>query len=135
MSDRFIGIDVGGTKIATACLQDGRLGESSLQYTECESQDRLVEQLVAAIQSQGDGARAVGIGVPEAGLEPLVPRITMTLPCLNAARRVVFLVTGESKTGAVRRAFGDPPDPAAPGAHVRPPAGELTVLVDRAAAP
>lgn len=74
------------------------------------------------------------VGVPEAGMEPQVPRISMTLPCLNAARRVVFLVTGDGKVPAVRRAFGEPPDPASPAAHVRPPAGELSVYLDPAAA-
>ncbi|MGH2946751.1 MAG: 6-phosphogluconolactonase [Solirubrobacteraceae bacterium] len=74
------------------------------------------------------------VGVPEAGMEPQVPRISLTLPALNAARHVVFLVTGESKAQAVRRAFGDPPDPASPAAHVRPRAGELTVYLDPAAA-
>ena len=42
-------------------------------------------------------------------------------PALNAARHVVFLVTGAEKAEAVRRAFGDPPDPSSPAAHVRPP--------------
>jgi len=46
----------------------------------------------------------------------------------------VFLVTGKDKAKAVERAFGDPPDPTSPGAHVRPPAGELTVILDEAAA-
>jgi 6-phosphogluconolactonase len=73
-------------------------------------------------------------GVAIAGWEPQVPRITMTLPCLNAARRVVFLVTGAEKATAMRRAFGDPPDAASPAAHVRPPDGELLVLCDAAAA-
>lgn len=73
-------------------------------------------------------------GVPEAGMEPQVPRITLTLPALNAARHVVFLVTGESKREAVRRAFGDEPDPESPAAHVRPGTGELTVYLDPAAA-
>jgi 6-phosphogluconolactonase len=73
-------------------------------------------------------------GVPLAGMAPQVPRITMTLPCLNAARRVVFLVTGAGKARAVKRAFGDPPDLSSPAAHVRPPAGELLVLCDPAAA-
>ena len=58
----------------------------------------------------------------------------MTLPCLNAARRVVFLVTGKDKAKAMQRAFGDPPDPASPAAHVRPRSGELLVLCDAAAA-
>ena len=75
------------------------------------------------------------VGVPEAGMEPLVPRISLTLPAINAARHVVFLITGESKRDAVRRAFGDDPDPASPAAHVRPADGELTVYLDPAAAP
>ena len=74
-------------------------------------------------------------GVPLAGMDPQVPRITLTLPALNAARHVVFLVTGESKRDAVRRVFGGHPDPASPAAHVRPGDGELTVYLDPAAAP
>jgi 6-phosphogluconolactonase len=73
------------------------------------------------------------VGVPEAGLEPFVPRISLTLPALDAARHVVFLVTGESKREAVRSAFVEG-DPELPAARVRP-AGLLTVLVDAAAAP
>jgi 6-phosphogluconolactonase len=75
------------------------------------------------------------VGVPEAGMEPYVARITLTLPAINAARHVVFLVTGESKREAVRRAFGDDPDPTSPAAHVRPRSGRLTVYLDPAAAP
>lgn len=73
-------------------------------------------------------------GVELAGWQPQVPRITMTLPCLNAARRVVFLVTGDDKATAVRRAFGEPPDAASPAAHVRPPDGAALVFCDEAAA-
>ena len=67
-------------------------------------------------------------------MEPLVPRVSLTLPALNAARHVVFLVTGAEKAEALRRAFGDPPDPSSPAAHVRPPAGELTLFLDPPAA-
>ena len=74
------------------------------------------------------------VGVPEAGMEPHVPRISLSLPALNAARATVFVATGAGKAEAVARAFGDPPDPAAPAAHVRPPAGSVTVLLDAAAA-
>jgi 6-phosphogluconolactonase len=75
------------------------------------------------------------VDVPVAGMDPQVPRITLTLPAINAARHIVFLVTGESKREAVRRAFGDDPDPTSPAAHVRPADGEVTVYLDRAAAP
>ncbi len=65
MSDQFIGIDVGGTKIACATLQGGALGESHLQHTELDSQERLVEQLVAAVEhARTPDSRAVGVGVP-----------------------------------------------------------------------
>jgi 6-phosphogluconolactonase len=72
--------------------------------------------------------------VPEAGMEPQVPRVTMTYPLLNAAKEVVFLVSGADKAEALRRAFGDEPDPASPAAHVRPRTGRLLVLCDEAAA-
>ena len=71
--------------------------------------------------------------VPEAGMEPQVPRVTMTYPLLNSAREVVFLAAGADKAEAVRRAFGDPPDESSPAAHVRPGAGTLTVVLDPAA--
>ena len=73
------------------------------------------------------------VDVPEAGLDPFVPRISLTLPILNAAAKVVFLITGENKADAVRRAFADA-DPDAPGARVRPESGELTLVLDAAAA-
>lgn len=73
-------------------------------------------------------------GVELAGMEPQVPRISLTLPALTGARRLVFLVTGADKAKAVARAFGDPPDSSSPAAHVRPSAGELIVLLDPEAA-
>jgi 6-phosphogluconolactonase len=74
------------------------------------------------------------VGVPEAGMEPQVPRVTLTLPLFNTAREVVFLVAGADKAPAVKRAFGTPPDESAPAALVRPGAGTLTVILDAAAA-
>jgi 6-phosphogluconolactonase len=84
-------------------------------------------------RSEKDVTDRLVVGVPEAGMEPWVPRISLTVPAINAAKRVVFLVTGESKRDAVRRAFVDD-DPVSPAARVRP-AGELLVLLDAAARP
>lgn len=72
--------------------------------------------------------------VPIAGLDPQVPRVTLTLPVLNAARQVDVLVAGEDKAQAVARGFGDSPDPEAPASRVRPEDGSLCVLLDEAAA-
>lgn len=74
------------------------------------------------------------VAVPEPGLDPRVPRITMTFPAFAAAREVVFLVAGEDKAEAMVRAFGDEPDRSAPAARIRPDDGRLLVLADHAAA-
>ena len=79
-------------------------------------------------------ASRLAVGVPRAGMEPYVPRISLTLPALNAARAVVFLVTGEGKADAVARAFGPSPDADLPAAHVRSRSGSLTVILDEPAA-
>jgi 6-phosphogluconolactonase len=79
-------------------------------------------------------SQRLAVGVPEAGMEPQVPRVTLTLPLFNTAREVVFLISGADKAPAVKRAFGTPPDESAPAALVRPGAGTLMVVLDQAAA-
>ncbi len=74
------------------------------------------------------------VGVDTPGMAPLVPRITLTLPVVNAAAELLVLVKGEDKADAVARAFSGAPDPRAPGSLLRPENGTLTVLMDEAAA-
>ena len=70
----------------------------------------------------------------EAKLEPFVDRITLTLPVLRRTRALVFLVTGESKADAARRAFADEPSRGTPGSLVRAAHGPTTAVLDVSAA-
>ncbi|CAO4167208.1 6-phosphogluconolactonase [Methylorubrum aminovorans] len=68
--------------------------------------------------------------VPEAGMEPFVPRITLTFPALASSRSVLFLVNGAGKREALRRLAGGEDLPAR---HVES-AGQVTWYIDREAA-
>jgi 6-phosphogluconolactonase len=70
----------------------------------------------------------------EAGLEPLVDRVTLSLPTLRRATEILFLLAGAAKADAARRAFAEPPSAAAPASLVRSRKGRTTAILDRAAA-
>ena len=67
----------------------------------------------------------------EARLEPFVDRVTLTPPVFAATRLLIYLVTGESKAEAVRRAFAEEPGPETPASLVR---GQETIAILDAAA-
>jgi 6-phosphogluconolactonase len=91
---------------------DGHMASLFPARTEVEETERLV------------------VGVPDAGLAPYVPRISLTVPAINAAQRIVFLVSGAGKAPAVARAFGGERNPAVPASLARDP----LVILDEAAA-
>ncbi len=92
--------------------------------------DAHICSLFPSDEALGERTRRV-VGVETPGMAPILPRITLTLPVVNATNRIVFLITGEDKAEAVARAFSGRPDPRAPGSLVD---GEVTVLLDPAAA-
>jgi 6-phosphogluconolactonase len=67
-------------------------------------------------------------------LAPLVERVTMTIPPLESAPLVVFLVAGEEKAQAVARAFGGESDETIPASLVRSRNGRTVAILDQEAA-
>lgn len=78
----------------------------------------------------------LAVGVPRAGLEPFVPRVSLTLPALTGARHVVLLAEGSGKAEAIAKAFGAgaQADPRVPASMLAPESELLTVLIDPDAA-
>lgn len=67
------------------------------------------------------------------GLEPLVDRVTMTLPTLQAAKRIVFLITGADKAEIVKRAFEGDINYDVPAGLMRLAPVSVEVFLDEAA--
>jgi len=80
------------------------------------------------------GVRDRRVAYGPAGLEPWVDRVTMTLSTINAASRIVFLVTGADKADAVSRAFAGEITDDVPGSLVRRAPVPVEVFLDEAAA-
>jgi 6-phosphogluconolactonase len=70
----------------------------------------------------------------DAGYEPFVDRISMTLPRLCDTHELLFLVAGEDKADAVARALAGAPSRATPGSLARATEGTTRAILDRAAA-
>jgi 6-phosphogluconolactonase len=70
----------------------------------------------------------------EAGLEPFIDRVTLSLPKLQSAQEVLFLLAGESRADAAARAFAGEPSPDTPASLVRARDGRTVAILDRAAA-
>jgi 6-phosphogluconolactonase len=70
----------------------------------------------------------------EAGHEPFVDRISLTLPRLCNTHELLFLAVGADKADAVARSFAGEPSHQTPGSLARASEGETRAVVDRAAA-
>jgi 6-phosphogluconolactonase len=78
-------------------------------------------------------ALTVGERLVTVGSKGGEPRLTLTVPCLNAARCGIFLVSGENKRPALAKIFAPTGDGMAYPARLIQPQGELWWLLDRAA--
>jgi 6-phosphogluconolactonase len=58
-------------------------------------------------------------------------RVTLTLPAINRARQIIFMVSGATKASTLARVWAGEPLPAG---MVQPASGRLTWLIDQAAA-
>lgn len=81
-------------------------------------------------------SKRLAVGVPVAGLEPFVPRVTLTFPALARAKRVVVLAPGAGKADAISAAFADdaPATSEVPASLLREHVRNITVLLDDASA-
>lgn len=85
-----------------------------------------------ALDERDHWAVAVPHVVPPA---PLVSRVTLTLPILNMARQVVFLVSGSGKAARVAEILNAPTaSPLLPANMVQPDDGVILWLMDQSAA-
>jgi 6-phosphogluconolactonase len=69
------------------------------------------------------------VGVPQAHVEPLVPRVTLTLPALASCREMLFELAGHEKRAILAKLSTDESLPANRARSI----GETVLLVDQAA--
>jgi len=61
----FVGVDVGGTKIATAVLRDGELADHAIQPTDAEDAEAMIAEICDSVeQVRTEATAAIGVGVP-----------------------------------------------------------------------
>jgi glucokinase len=90
VSDRIIGVDVGGTKVAAAALDGGELSDPVVVPTDTSGTEVLLDQLEELVRSFGD-ASAVGIAVPSViDWESGSARFSVNIPLAGVPLRSVL---------------------------------------------
>jgi 6-phosphogluconolactonase len=69
------------------------------------------------------------VAVEGSSASPPVPRITLTLPVINEAKCVIFLVSGSNKLKVLQEILNNPHTATYPAAHVQP-SGNLLWFID-----
>ena len=65
MSEEYVGVDVGGTKIAPPVLRDGELADHAIQPTDADDAEAMIEEICDSVeQVRTEATAAVGVGVP-----------------------------------------------------------------------
>ena len=115
MAERLIGVDVGGTKVSVALLEDGRLSEPVLHPTDQRGSSELVTQLIDSIKQAG-AADAVGVGAPSViDFETGTARSSVNIPLQGVPLRQVLsdevgfpaFVDNDATVAALAEAFDD----------------------------
>jgi glucokinase len=115
MTERLIGVDVGGTKIAVAALEGATMHPPHVEATDTRGGEQLVDQLVTAIERAGE-ACAVGVAVPSVvDFETGRVRSSVNVPLQDIALREVVLdrlgipvyVDNDATCAALAEAYDD----------------------------
>lgn len=116
VSSRIIGVDVGGTKVAVAALEDGELSGQDVEPTVTSSTDAFLDQLAEMIERQGE-AEAVGIAVPSVvDFATGTARFSVNIPLAGVPLREVLgsrlgipvFVDNDATCAALAEAHADP---------------------------
>ena len=118
---QLIGVDVGGTKVAVATLEDARLSDSLVRPTEVSGAEGLIDEIVAGIgEVRSSRTTAVGVGVPSV-VEFATGRIrsSANLPLADLDLRMVLadrlglpvFVDNDATVAALAEAFDDDGQP------------------------
>jgi glucokinase len=116
VSDRIIGVDVGGTKVAAAAFDGTSLSDHAVVPTETSSTELLLEQVEDVVRQIG-GAAAAGLAVPSVvDFASGTARFSVNIPLAGVPLREVLgerlgmpvFVDNDATCAALAEAHSDP---------------------------